>query len=158
LVELRLLFRIEGVSRMKAAIGIVVVSGVLAFSPAAFGEEPKAAAPPAGSAGKTAPAMIVVADPDTGQLRAATAAEIEALKAASPATPAAKAAVSGKTTVVERFASGRVRAKLGPEFMRYSVVRVNPDGTLASDCVPEAKVDAAMKASAPAAKIAAEEK
>jgi hypothetical protein len=143
---------------MKSAVGIVVVSGVLFFSPAAFAEEPKGSAPPAESAGKAAPRMVVVKDPETGQLRAASAAEIEALKAASSASPSPKLAVSGKTTTVERLLSGRVRARLGPEYMRYSVVRKNPDGTLSSDCVPGSKVDGAVNASAPAAKPAAEEK
>ena len=146
---------------MKSAVGIVVVSGVLVFLSPAFAEEPKGAAPPAESAGKAAPRMIVVKDPETGQLRAATAAEIEALKASAPAP---KLAVSGEATTVERLPSGRVRARLGPEYMRYSVVRKNPDGSLSSDCVPGSKVEEAVKAPAQtarpasAAKPAAEEK
>jgi hypothetical protein len=140
---------------MKSAVGIVVVSWVLLLSSPTFAEEPKGAAPPAESAGKAAPRMVVVKDPETGQLRAATAAEIEALRASAPA---AKFAVSGEPTTVEKLLSGRVRARLGPEYMRYSVVRKNADGTLSSDCVPGSKVDGAVNASAPAAKPAAEEK
>lgn len=155
---------------MKAAVGVVVVSGSLFLSSAAFAEEPKdpkepkepkASAPAAESAGKAAPRMIVVKDPDTGQLRAATAKEIEALRAASIKPALATAAPA---TTVETLPSGRKRALLGPEYSRYSVVRKNPDGSLSSDCVPGSKLDEAVSAPAsttkpaPAAKPAAEEK
>ncbi|MFI5180624.1 MAG: post-PEP-CTERM-1 domain-containing protein [Thermoanaerobaculia bacterium] len=143
----------------RSATGIVVVAAALIASTGALagdaketapaGDATKPAAPTPESAGKTAPQMIVVKDPQTGELRAPTAAEVEALAAA---TPAPKLATSGATTTVEKLLSGRVRAKLGPEYMRYSVVRKNPDGTLSFDCVPESKVDGALKASAPAAK------
>jgi hypothetical protein len=153
---------------MKTAAGVLMVSGCLFFSSAAFAEEPKepkeqkeqkVAAPAGESAGKTAPRMIVVKDPETGQLRAPTAAEIEALKTAAPAP---KLAVSGQATTVEKLLSGRVRATLGPEYMRYSVVRKNPDGSLSEECVTPANLDAAVYAPAtkasPAAKPATEEK
>ncbi len=140
---------------MKAAAGIVVVAGVLFLSPTAFAEEAKSTAPAVESAGKAAPRMVVVKDPQTGELRAPTAQEIEALKAVSPAP---KLSVSGQATTVEKLLSGRVRAKLGPEYMRYSVVRRNPDGKLSEQCVPGSKLDGALNASAPAAKPVAEEK
>ncbi|MFI5180850.1 MAG: post-PEP-CTERM-1 domain-containing protein [Thermoanaerobaculia bacterium] len=140
---------------MKATVGVLVVSGVLVLSSPAFGEEPKSTAPAAESAGKAAPRMIIVKDPVTGELRAPTAQEIEALRSASP-TP--KLSVGGQPTSVEKLLSGRVRARLGPEYMRFSVVRKNPDGTISTDCVPGSKVDGALSASAPAAKSAAEEK
>lgn len=147
--------------RVRTAFGVVVL-GSLVLSSAAFAEEPgnpkdskEPTMPAAESAGKTAPRMIVVQDPETGQLRAATTKEIEALKAVAPAP---KLAVTGEPTSVEKLLSGRVRAKLGPEYMRYSVVRKNPDGSLSSVCVPASKVDEVVKAPVPAAKPAAEER
>lgn len=140
---------------MKSAVGVVVFSGVLILSSAAFAEEPKAPQPAAESAGKAAPRMVVVKDPETGQLRAPTSKELEALRKASPKQAFATA---GEPTSVEKLASGRVRARLGPEYLRYSVVRKNPDGTFSSDCVPASKVDGVLHASPPAAKNAAEEK
>ncbi len=150
---------------MRAAAGIAVASGFLILSSVAFAEESKeakdakATAPPAESAGKAAPRMIVVRDADTGQLRAATAKEIEALRAAGLKPGLAR---SAPATTVETLPSGRVRAQLGPEYFRYSIVRKNPDGTLSEECLPAPKVDAALNAPAakpaPAAKSAAEEK
>ena len=150
---------------MKSGVGIAAVSGFLFLSSPALAEEPKdpkdpkATAPAAEGAGKAAPRMIVVRDPDTGLLRAATAKEIEALRAAGIKPGLAK---SAPATTVETLPSGRVRAQLGPEYFRYSVVRRNPDGTLSEECVPAAKLDAAVSAPttkpAPAAKPVAEEK
>ena len=151
---------------MRTVVGVVVVSGFLFFSSAVFADElkdskdpkdSKPTAPAAENAGKTAPRMIVVRDPDTGRLRAATAKEIEALRAAGAGLKPAFA-TGARTTTVETLPSGRKRAQLGPEYFRYSVVRKNADGTLSEECVPASKVDEALKAPAPAAKPAAEEK
>ena len=132
---------------MRAAVGFVVAAWVIGLSLPGMAEEQKAAPAPE-SAGKAAPQMIVVKDPQTGELRAPTAAEAAALKALPAAKPAPKAGVAGQKTTVEKLLSGRVRAKLGPEYMRYSVVTKNPDGSLSYDCVPESKVEGALKAPA----------
>ncbi len=137
----------------KNTAGILAVAGFFCVSGIAFGEEPKSAAPAGEIPGKAAPRMVVVRDPQTGELRPPTAAELEALK---PAAPAPKAAIKGQTATVEKLPSGRVRARLGLEYMRWSVVRKNPDGTLSYDCVQDAKVDAALKPSAPATRSAEE--
>ena len=143
---------------MKTVIAVVVASGSMFLASIAFAEEPRDPKEPRAlrteTAGKTAPRMIVVRDPDTGQLRAPTAKEIEALRAARVAPALATAATATPSTTVETLPSGRIRAQLGPEYFRYSVVRKNPDGSLSSDCVPASKVDEAMNASAPAAKPA----
>lgn len=145
---------------MKTVIAVVVASGSMFLASIAFAEElrdpkePKVRAPQAETAGRTAPQMIVVRDPDTGQLRAPTAKEIEALSAARVKPALATAATATPSTTVETLPSGRIRAQLGPEYFRYSVVRKNPDGSLSSDCVPASKVDEAVNASAPAAKPA----
>ncbi len=153
--------------RMKISpTGLVVLAGALFASTGALAGDTKETVPacdapksPAAAepAGKTAPRMIVVRDPDTGKLRAPTAKEIEALRAAGAAIkPAFSKGV--RTTTVETLPSGRRRAQLGPEYFRYSVVRKNADGTLSEECVPASKVGEALKAPAPAAKPAAEEK
>ncbi|HQR67650.1 MAG TPA: hypothetical protein PLB02_09665, partial [Thermoanaerobaculia bacterium] len=61
---------------------------------------------------------------------------------------------------VETLSDGRVRARLGPEYFRFSVARVNPDGTLSSECVAGGKAATAAQTAAPpvAAKPAAEER
>ena len=155
--------------RMKrSATGIVVVAAALIASPGALAGDVTEAAPAgdveksaaAGEpAGKVAPRMMVAKDPETGKLRPATAKEIEALRAAGIKPSLAK---SAPATTVETLPSGRKRAQIGPEYFRYSVVRKNPDGTFSEECVPAAKVDAALNAPAaipaPAAKPAAEEK
>ncbi len=145
---------------MRTVVGVVVVSGFLFFSSAVVADElkdSKPAAPAAESAGKTAPRLIVARDPETGKLRPATAKEIEALRAAGAGLKPVFA-TGARTTTVETLPSGRKRAQLGPEYFRYSVVRKNADGTLSEECVPASKVDEALKAPAPAAKPAAEEK
>jgi len=42
----------------------------------------------------------------------------------------------GEGTVVETLPDGRKRARLGPEYFRWSVVKVNADGSLTFDCLP----------------------
>ena len=139
---------------MRYAAAFALVSVVVLSASSARSEDPPGAAAVNPESGKAAPQMIVVKDPQTGELRAPTAAEIAALKAAAASQPAPKASVAGQTTTVEKLLSGRVRAKLGPEYMRYSVVRKNPDGSLAEVCVPAGKVEAALKAPATAVKKA----
>jgi hypothetical protein len=93
---------------------------------------------------------MVSVDPETGKLRAPTAAEREALQALQAGTTKALVRVA-QPTLVEKLPDGRVRARLGPEHLHYSVARVKPDGTLSSDCVSAGKVDAASSAPAPPA-------
>jgi hypothetical protein len=96
--------------------------------------------------------MIVAIDPVTGRLRAPTAAEREALLAGART---ALARVAEPTTVGTR-PDGSTHARLGPEFFRWSVARVNPDGTVSYDCVPAGRVGAVLNAPAPAAPAAPE--
>jgi len=140
---------------MRSAFGCLVVTGALFLSSPVLagdekstvpaGEKPEAAAEKPSP--REVPKMIVAVDPDTGKVRAPTAAEREALR-----TGATKAlARVAEPTLVEKLPDGRVRARLGPEHAHYSVARVKPDGTLSKDCVPAGKVDAASSAPAPAA-------
>jgi len=148
---------------MKSVMGRLVLAGALVASTGALAEDTTPAAPAcdtskpataAESAGKAAPRLIVVKDPATGRFRAATAKEMEALRAAGINPALAKGAPSRLTTV-ETLPSGRKRAQLGSEYFQYSVVRKNPDGTFSEECVPASKVDEALKTPAPAAKPAA---
>jgi len=144
---------------MRSALGTLILVSVLIASPCGLaGDEKKVPAESAtaeGTPGKAAPRMVVTVDPETGQLRPATAAERAALAAAGGGRALLRAPGA---TVVERFADGRVRAKLGPEYARYSIVRRNPDGTMTYDCLSEGKLDAALKAPAPAMSSATGEK
>jgi hypothetical protein len=148
---------------MRSAFGCLVVTGALFFSSpvlagdekstAPAGEKPEAAAE-CPSPGK-APKVMVAVDPVTGKLRAPTAAEREALQALQAGATKALVRVA-QPTLVERLPDGHVRARLGPEHARYSVARVNPDGTLSLECVPAGRVDANVRAAAPASPAAAE--
>lgn len=105
--------------------------------------------PPGGTATKTpAPAqapgtanMVVTRDPETGELRPATAAEREKLLGRRPlAAPEHK---------VVTLPDGSVMVELGEADMSYAVATKNADGTLKKACVhgdPKA-----AKAAAPAA-------
>jgi hypothetical protein len=140
---------------MRSGFGILAVTGALLLSSPVRAEDEKSAAPvddkpkvaAESPSGPGTAHLMVARDPVTGELRAPTAAEREALKAI------AKKALSrvGEPTLVETLPDGRVRARLGPEHARFSVVRRNPDGTLSSDCVAAGKVDAAASAAVPAA-------
>jgi hypothetical protein len=88
--------------------------------------------------------MVVAIDPETGELRAPTPEELQALS-----TDARRLlARTGEPTTVETLPNGTKRVRLGPEYHRWSVVRVNPDGTLSFDCVPMTGVSPAPPAPA----------
>jgi len=93
---------------------------------------PAAPAPKAAKPAPAAPRMVVAIDPATGELRAPTPEELRALMAGSRQALAGE----GEVTTVETLPDGRKRARLGPEYFRWSVVRVNADGSLTFDCLP----------------------
>lgn len=97
----------------------MVACGTIAISSAAF-----AAAPPQQSG------MVVVRDPQTGQLRAPTASEFRALHALSSALQAGQPAP--KTLVRP---DGTVQRSVGAEGMSYTVVSRGKDGKLSIECV-----------------------
>lgn len=76
--------------------------------------------------------MVVVRDPQTGQLRAPTADELKELRARTPAT-AGLAAPRPPATVSRR--DGTRGLRLGEQGMVYDVVTRGPDGKLTSECV-----------------------
>lgn len=98
----------------------MVACGAIAVSSAAFAGEP----PRSG--------MVVVRDPQTGQLRAPTDAEFKALTALSSSLQAG-APVAPPQTVVR--ADGAIQRSMGIEGMSYSVISRGKDGKLTIDCV-----------------------
>jgi hypothetical protein len=98
---------------------------------------------PAFAAQPAAPAqegMVVVRDPQTGQMRAPTAAEIQALRQAAPA--AAQAAAAPKMVVGP---DGRRHVQLGESAMVYSVATRDSEGKLSRHCFKgEAAAQAAL--------------
>lgn len=89
----------------------------------------------------------VVRDAETGQLRAPTAAEAAALRAA--AKPAAGARVAAEPVVVQRkLPNGAVMAQVPESLMQYTVVQRSADGSLTRSCIQGAD-EAAQAAKRP---------
>lgn len=85
--------------------------------------------------------MIVVRDPQTGQMRAPSAAELQALRQAAPAAKAAP--VQPKMVVGP---DGRRHVRLGESGHVYSVVKRDAEGRLDRHCVQgEAAAERAVK-------------
>ena len=127
---------------MKSAL-ITFIFASLLLAPRALTCDEKKEAPgkaspaatPASKAAKpasAAPRMVVAIDPATGELRAPTPEGLRALMAGSGGA----LLQAGGPTTVETLPDGRKRARLGPEFFRWSVVKVNADGSLTFDCIP----------------------
>lgn len=130
---------------MKSLLIVLIFAGSLLAPPALARDEKKEtpvqanpAATPEAPASKgadsapTAPKVVVAIDPATGELRAPTPEELRALEAGRSRALARE----GRATIVETFPDGRKRARLGPEYFRWSVVKVNADGSLTFDCIP----------------------
>lgn len=91
---------------------------------------PAAAQPPQPPQASSQQGLTVVRDAETGELRAPSAAESEALRAqtaAPSARPPRPALVTG--------ADGRESVRLGSSRLVYSVVKRGPDGKLDHQCV-----------------------
>ena len=90
--------------------------------------------------------MVVVRDAVTGQLRAPTAAEFQALQAQPvPASKTArKAAVTSPS--ITTLPNGTRTMSVGEDLMTYSVVRRADDGALTMLCVTGADAAAAAVA------------
>lgn len=76
--------------------------------------------------------MVVVRDPQTGEMRAPTAAELKAL---GPAPAAALRAQVPLSSLVVSKPNGARMLRLGERFQVYSVVSRAPDGGLVEQCV-----------------------
>ena len=117
----------------------VLVLAVFVALPA-FSEEAKPAATPAPAATeaakpapKAAPAspgaanLVVTKDPETGELRPATAAEREKLLGRKPLVPVERKVVT--------LPDGSLMIELGEADLHYAVVKKAADGTLTGTCV-----------------------
>lgn len=98
--------------------------------------------------------IVVVRDAETGQLRVATAAELEALGARSLRLNEVRIGAAA-APLQKAHASGARGARLTDEFMSYAVVTRAADGSLVKQCVEGAQnAPAAARAvsSSPSAK------
>ena len=92
--------------------------------------------------------MIVVRDPQTGELRAPTAAESRAL---APQGPSASISAKAAAPTAVTHPGGARQVRLGERSLVYSVVTRGADGKLAEHCVQgEKAADKAVHARAPA--------
>ena len=136
---------------MNGTRAVVVLSALLSLP--AFADEPAAtpaapAAKPAKPARKAASKasagsanMVVTKDPETGELRPATAAERQQLLGRQPLTAPEHRVVT--------LPDGSVMVELGEADRSYAVVTRHPDGTLSESCV-HGKAAADRTAAAPA--------
>jgi hypothetical protein len=79
--------------------------------------------------------LVVVRDPQTGQLRAPTAAERKALTSGPAASLRAQAPVSSLASQVVRNPDGSKKLKLGQRGLVFEVVTRTPEGKLTEQCV-----------------------
>jgi len=83
--------------------------------------------------------LMVSKDPVTGELRAPTAAESQALTN----QPQSLLSVDAPVQIIQN-PNGSLTAILGPAQMTYSVVKKGPDGTITMECVSGEKKAAAF--------------
>lgn len=135
---------------VSAAGSGLALLGIAALPMQALAHGEHADAAPSASVSATS-GQVVVRDADTGKLRAPTAEEANALSASGKSN-SRRAATVEPTTLSRSHWSGARGARLTDEFMSYSVVVRQADGTLATLCFETREAaDAALKA-APAAK------
>jgi hypothetical protein len=108
--------------KLPAAAPVAALCAALAF---AF------AIPPAVAAGQ--PGMVVARDPQTGQLRAPTAAELKALRTQGAAAVAPLTEAPAPAAVTRK--DGVRQLRLGENAMVYSVVTRDADGKSVNQCV-----------------------
>lgn len=102
--------------------------------------------------------QVVVRDAETGQLRAPTAAELEALDAKANRMAAARANAAPAPLQQKAHATGARGARLTDAFMSYAVVTRAADGSLVQQCLEGSdKLPEALKTRATTAPTAAKE-
>ena len=115
------------------ALPCAALCAALSF-PAAAQEQSGTSQSGTSQSGTSQSGMIVVRDPQTGELRAPTAAESRALAQQGPsASISAKAAAPAPALVTHPGGARQVR--LGERSLVYSVVTRGADGKLAEQCV-----------------------
>jgi len=127
-----------------SAVGVGAIFVAAALAPLVAQAQASDAATVAPSGGE---AQIVVKDADSGQLRAATPEEAQALQGAR--AQLRRSAAAGNLS--KSHWSGAQGARLTDEFLSYSVVVKRADGTLVELCVEGAETTAkAVRSPAPA--------
>lgn len=120
--------RLPGTVRWLTAMCCLIGSsgpGWAADAPAPSPTPPTSAT--AGSAAATAPARRVVRDPQTGELRAPTAAEAQAMQAQAVSTARSRWPA---TTTVRQHPTGMRSAVVGSEHLVTLQAQRRPDGSL----------------------------
>ena len=117
---------VGNLSLKQGSLALLLFAAALAASPAAQAADV---------------GMRVVKDPVTGQLRAPTAEEFQAMQEqeAKEKTSRPAAAAAAAPMVERRAANGAVGMQLNEDFMTYSVVKRNADGTITTHCVTGAE-------------------
>ena len=129
------------------ALPCAALCAALSF-PAAAQEQSGTTQPAAAQSGTAQSGMVVVRDPQTGELRAPTAAESRAL---APQGPSAGISAKAAAPAAVTHPGGARQVRLGERSLVYSVVTRGPDGKLAEQCVHgEAAADKAAHAPASA--------
>jgi hypothetical protein len=129
-------------SLSAAGSGLALIA-IATLPVSALAAEAAAQPAPAVEAAGTGANQVVVRDAVSGKLRAPTAEEAAVLQAK---TSALRGRVT-ETTLARHHASGAHGVRLNDQFMSYSVVVRQPDGSLASQCFESREdAEAALKA------------
>ncbi|MEM7052581.1 MAG: hypothetical protein AAF604_23155 [Acidobacteriota bacterium] len=122
----------------KAILGLIAVLALLAL-PLAAEKAPEAETPPptklATPSTFSASGMIAHIDPETGELRQPTPEEAARLRDAMAALRQNFENRVGRAHTIVEHANGMISAELDPALHEFSVVSVNPDGSLSHECV-----------------------
>jgi hypothetical protein len=146
--------KLKAYARSAGTTGaVVMVAGVVALPLQATAQDNPAATPaPAQGAVSATSSQIVVRDAATGQLRAPTAEEAQALNSQSSqggqgaARQQRRASSAPSLPMPKAHADGARGARLTDEFMSYSVLVRQPDGRMAEVCfATKEEADAAVK-------------
>jgi len=125
-------------------LGSLLVTGCALAAPAFAADEAPAAEN-----------LIVVRDAETGQMRAPTAAEAEALQQKSSAkgelkgTRQAAAQNAPLKTQPKQHRSGAVGARVNDDLASLLVVQRRPDGAVAEACLPAAEAEQVVREGKP---------
>jgi len=129
----------------RAAVSGLVLAAVAALAVPAMAQDAPAAKPEQALPVDTSAGQIVVRDATSGQLRPATAEEAQALR---DQHAKGRLRVAPQATLARYHYSGARGARLTDEFMNYSVVVRQPDGSLKEFCFQSREAaEAALKSS-----------
>jgi hypothetical protein len=114
---------------LKSCMASLMLAAASFAALAADAPQATADVPPDTAVGMPADGQIAVRDSGTGQLRAPTATEVQALHAAG-----ASVRLAMRPAMTKYHSSGATGARVNESFMSYSVMVKQPDGRLAEYC------------------------